>query len=266
MIELDDREFACFQRFIYDAAGISLSPAKKTLVSGRLSRRIEARQLCSFGEYFDLLIRGEDPDEVQMAVDLLTTNETYFFREAAHFDQLRELAVAARGRPEVFRVWSAASSSGEEAYSIAMVLDDALGSTGWEIVGTDISSRVLQAAAVGHYTMERARNVPPAFLKRYCLKGTGSQAGTLLVVRQLRERVRFLHANLVRELPQIGLFDAIFLRNVMIYFDHETKCRVAERVLARLKPGGHFYVGHAETLNDVSGMVTTLGPSVYRKR
>jgi chemotaxis protein methyltransferase CheR len=265
MIVLTDGEFQQFQRFIYDIAGISLSSAKKTLVSGRLAKRLQQLRLDSFGAYFALLAGGHAPDEVQAAVDLLTTNETYFFREPGHFEQLRGLARAAR-RPGTFRVWSAACSSGEEAYSIAMVLDDCLGGAPWEVLGTDISTRVLRAAATGHYPMERARHIPPAYLKRYCLKGIDSQQGTLLVERRLRERVHFRHANLNRELPGLGQFDAIFLRNVMIYFNDDTKRRVVARLLPLLKPDGHFYVGCSESLNDISDAVAAIGTSSYRKK
>ena len=140
---INDTEFGHFQRFIFEAAGISLSPGKKALVSGRLSKRLQARQLTTFAEYFKLLKSG-DAAEVQMAVDLLTTNETYFFREPRHFDMLRELAQAHRARTsQPMRVWSAACSSGEEPYSIAMVLDDVLGESGLEVIGSDISMRML---------------------------------------------------------------------------------------------------------------------------
>lgn len=266
MIPITDQEFLRFQSFIYDAAGISLSLAKKTLVSGRLSKRLHHQRLESFGAYFSLLASGQAPDEVQTAVDLLTTNETYFFREPGHFDKLRELASAARPGQTPFRVWSAASSSGEEAYSIAMVLADCLDGAPWEVLGTDISTRVLHSACAAHYSMERARNIPPAYLKRYCLKGIDAQQGTLLIDRRLRERVQFRHANLNQPLPHLGTFDAIFLRNVMIYFNNQTKREVVARVLALLKPGGHFYIGCSESLNDITDSVVAVGTSAYRKR
>ncbi|MFA6262557.1 MAG: protein-glutamate O-methyltransferase CheR [Bacteroidia bacterium] len=265
MNNITDAEFGRFQRFIFDAAGITLSPGKKALVCGRLSKRLQANNLSNYGAYFELLDSGRDAAEVQTAVDLLTTNETYFFREPKHFELLRELATAAAGRGQPFRVWSAASSTGEECYSIAMVLADVLGSAAWEVVGTDISTRVLQRARAGHYPMERARNVPPAYLKRFCLKGHGDQEGTLLVERALRNRVTFAHVNLNAELPRLGQFDVVFLRNVMIYFNGDTKRQVVARVLSLLKPGGHFCIGHSETLNDISTAVAQVAPSIYRK-
>jgi chemotaxis protein methyltransferase CheR len=265
MNTLTDTEFTRFQRFIYDAAGITLTPAKKALVCGRLSKRVAAHELASFGEYFELLSDGRHAAEVQTAVDLLTTNETYFFREPRHFELLRELAARHGGRGPALRVWSAASSSGEECYSIAMVLADVLGQAPWEVVGTDISTRVLQRARTGHYPLERTRNIPPAYLRRYCLRGTGEQAGTLLVERALRQRVKFAHVNLNADLPQLGGFDVVFLRNVMIYFNGDTKRRVVARVVSQLAPGGHLFIGHSESLNDISTAVEQLAPSVYRK-
>ncbi len=265
VITISDQEFTQFQHFIYEAAGITLSPAKKALVSGRLSKRLQHCRVNSYGEYFRLLTSGDASDEVQTAVDLLTTNETYFFREQKHFDFLREQALAARKRTQAFRVWSAASSTGEEGYSIAMVLADCLADAPWEVIGTDISTRVLQKARIGHYPAERAKLIPPAYLKRFCLKGTGPQQGTLLIERSLRNRMRFMQANLNTSLPQLGLFDVIFLRNVMIYFNGDTKRQVVARVLSLLKPDGYFCIGHSESLNDITDAVQLVAPSIYRK-
>jgi chemotaxis receptor (MCP) glutamine deamidase CheD len=153
---ITDREFSQFQRFIYDAAGIFMANGKQALVSGRLAKRLAHYQLDSYGDYLRLLESRSQPAELQVAVDLLTTNETYFFREPKHFALLRDLALDARDKSKTLRVWSAASSSGEEPYSIAMVLADVLGDAAWEVLGTDISTRVLERARTGHYPMERA--------------------------------------------------------------------------------------------------------------
>jgi chemotaxis protein methyltransferase CheR len=268
-IAISEREFAQFQRFILDIAGITMSDAKKALVSGRLAKRLHHFDLDSYDAYFAMLSNGHHADETQIAVDLLTTNETYFFREARHFDLLRQAALQAQpglraGAP--FRVWSAACSSGEEPYSIAMVLADVLGNAPWEVVASDISKRVLERARIGHYPMERASHVPPAYLKRFCLKGIGEQAGTLLVDRALRQRVQFRQVNLNTQLPgDLGLYDVIFLRNVMIYFSADTKRQVVARVTSRLKPGAQFFIGHSESLHDISDAVQPVVPSVYRK-
>ena len=261
---LSDQEFSHFQRFILETAGITLSSSKKALVSGRLAKRLHARQMGSYSEYFALLKSKQDPKEVQMAVDLLTTNETYFFREPKHFDVLRDAAMAYSGSMP-FRVWSAASSSGEEAYSIAMVLADCFADRPFEVFGTDISTRVLEAARAGHYSEERARHIPLHYRQRFCLKGQGPYAGTLLVERALRQKVRFAQANLNDTLPDLGLFDVIFLRNVMIYFSADTKRQVVARVLSQLKPRGIFCIGHSESLHEVSTAVVQVATSVYRK-
>ncbi|OZI20335.1 SAM-dependent methyltransferase [Bordetella genomosp. 9] len=263
MQPINDREFAQFQRFIYEAAGITLAPAKKALVSGRLSKRVHARGVDSYGDYFALLQGAAGAAEMQIAIDLLTTNETYFFREPRHFDMLRRLAT---GASQPFRVWSAASSTGEEAYTAAMVLRDCLADRrSFEIVGTDISTRVLERARTGHYSEQRALQMPDDYRKRFCLKGTGQHAGTLLVDRAVRAHVRFLHANLNAPLPDLGRFDVIFLRNVMIYFNGDTKRQVVDRVLGLLKSGGHLFIGHSESLHGVTDAVRSVMPSVYRK-
>lgn len=260
---LGDREFANFQQMIFRIAGISMSPAKKALVAGRLAKRLKHHGLDSYGEYFELLSRQQD--EMQVAVDLLTTNETYFFREPKHFDFLRDKVLPrhAPGRP--FRVWSAACSSGEEPYTLAMLLADQLGETPWEVFGSDISTQVLDKARRGLYPMERARGIPSALLRAYCLKGVGSQDGQLLVDPDLRRRVRLAQINLNEPLPDVGEFDVIFLRNVMIYFQTETKRQVVARLLDKLRPGGVFIVGHSESLNGLGQGLETLAPSIYRK-
>jgi chemotaxis protein methyltransferase CheR len=265
VITITDREFSQFQRFIFEAAGIFMANGKQALVSGRLAKRLAHYQLASYSDYLRLLESRSQPSELQMAVDLLTTNETYFFREPKHFALLRELASEAKSRNKTLRVWSAACSSGEEPYSIAMVLADVLGEAPWELLGTDISTRMLERARCGHYPMERASQMPPAYLKRFCLKGQGSEAGTLLIERSLRNRLQLQHLNLNEPLPKVGSFDVIFLRNVMIYFNLETKRQVVARLLAQLRPGGYFLIGHSETLNDINDSVKPVAPSIYRK-
>ncbi|SAI73211.1 chemotaxis protein methyltransferase [Bordetella ansorpii] len=268
MQTISDQEFGQFQRFIFEAAGINLSPAKKALVTGRLSKRLHACGTQTYGAYFALLKSGGHAEEVQTAIDLLTTNETYFFREPRHFELLASAFGgdnAQRRGPQPVRAWSAASSSGEEAYSIAMVLKDCLRGGAFEVIGTDISTRMLQRARTGHYPEQRTRQIPQEYLKRYCLKGRGAQEGTLLVDRGVREHVHFTHANLNADLPELGQFDVAFLRNVLIYFNGETKRQVVERVLSRIKPGGWLYIGHSESLHGLALPVQQVMPSVYRK-
>jgi chemotaxis protein methyltransferase CheR len=263
---ISDAEFRQFQGFIFDAAGITISPAKKALVAGRLAKRVHHCGVATYGDYFRLLGSDAVPGETQMAIDLLTTNETYFFREARHFELLDREARATRERGKGFQVWSAACSSGEEVYSIAMTLADALGeSVPWSVLGSDISTRVLAQAQRGHYPAERARSIPQALLRRYCLRGIGKQEGTLLVARELRARVQFAQVNLNAPLPRIGPFDVVFLRNVMIYFSKETKREVVRRIASVLKPGGLLVIGHSESLHDIAGDLRPVAPSIFRK-
>jgi chemotaxis protein methyltransferase CheR len=267
-LAISDREFLQFQTFIFEAAGITLSNTKKALVSGRLAKRLKHLELDSYGDYFRLISSGKEPTELQMAIDLLTTNETYFFREPQHFEFMKgELAKDAQyAKP--LRVWSAAASTGEEPYSIAMLLEDCLGSLGrpWEIVASDISMRVLERAATGHYSTMRTGGIPHHYLRKYCMKGAGEQAGTILVERKLRQRVQFRQINLNSTLPQLGTFDFIFLRNVLLYFNLQTKRQVVDRVLTMLKPGGWLFISHTETLHDISDAVDAVRPATYRKR
>lgn len=260
---LQDNEFELFQKMIYETAGINMSKAKKPLVSGRLAKRIKHYGLSSYGEYFQLL-RAPANDELQMAVDLLTTNETFFFREPKHFDFLRD-KILSTWQSGQYRIWSAASSSGEEAYTLAMLLAEHSLTNNWEIVGTDISTRVVERARGGQYPIERAEKIPRSYLTNYCLKGTGSQEGTFIIDKTLRKRVSFMHANLKEDLTGLGSFDVIFLRNVLIYFDVETKQHVVSRLVRQLKRGGYLIVGHSESLNGITDEVNVVTPSVYRK-
>lgn len=263
--ELNDHEFAQFQKLIYQLAGINLSIQKKAMVSGRLAKRLIHHGMVSYGDYFKLLTVNPNSPELQVAVDLLTTNETFFFREPKHFDFLRDQILANRKVGSPFRVWSAACSSGEEPYSIAMVLADHFGNSQWELTASDISSRVLEKARCGHYSMERTDGIPREYLSRYCLKGIGSQENTLLVDEKLRNKISFLQVNLNQPLPSLGSFDVIFLRNVLIYFDQETKRQIVTRMLPLLKADGYFLISHSESLNGVVDTLKPLKPSIYRK-
>ena len=164
-----------------------------------------------------------------------------------------------------FRVWSAASSSGEEAYSIAMMLADKLGLSGWEIVGTDLSTAVLASAQRALYPMERARGMPMNYLKRFCLKGQGPYEGQLLVDKSLRRNVKFQQANLMQDLPDLGLFDVVFLRNVLIYFDPTAKAQIVNRVVPLIRKGGYLFTGHSESLNQIPHGLAHVQPAVYAR-
>lgn len=238
---LNDQEFNQFSALIYRIAGISMSPAKKPLITSRLAKRLKHLQLASYGAYFSFITSAQGKEELQEAVDSLTTNETHFFREPKHFDFLRQRVIPAKPVGRGLRIWSAACSSGEEPYSIAMVLDELLGKEPWEVVASDISTRVLDKARSGLFPMERLSEIPKPYLSRYCLKGVDEHHGSLLIEKSLRDRVRFISHNLTQPPPRLELFDVIFLRNVMIYFDQETKRQVVSRLLPLLRPAAIFW-------------------------
>ena len=252
---------------MHAAVGLSFPDVKLPLVSSRLESRIQRLGLESFEDYLDLIASDADGGEFQMAVDLLTTNETYFFREPAHFDLL-EREIRAR-RPLAWSAWSAASSFGDEAYSIAMLLADlqrghGLGSQ-WSVLGTDISDRVLRSASQAVYPQERLRCVSPERLKRHCLRGEGESEGLVQMQDHLRRRVSFGQLNLSQPIEPLGPFDAVFLRNVLIYFDPRTKREVVDRVLHTLRPGGLFFIGTAEGRVACGTALEPLAPGVFRK-
>ncbi len=262
------REFKLFQSLMFRQAGVSLGPSKRSLVSGRLGQRLKLRNCADFTAYYDLVV--QDAEERQSAVNLLTTNETYFFREPRHFDFLADTVLPQylrerRGHGAGFRIWSAACSSGEEAYSSAMVAAHCLGDTGWTVVGSDLNTDVLRRAALGHYGLARTEGLPPHLLRQFCLKGTGRQAGTLLITRKLRSRMDFRQINLNAPLPELKPFDVIFLRNVMIYFSAETKAQVVRRLSDRLRPGGYLFIGHSESLNGISHGLKQIAPSIFQR-
>jgi len=261
-MSLSQRSFDTVTRLFQQVSGIQLSEAKRQLVVGRLQRLAAERGHSNLDLYVDELARGDDPAEVVKVIDRLTTNETYFFREPQHFDYL---AAMLQRKPPAgeFRVWSAASSSGEEAYSIAMLLAETLGDKPWSVFGTDLSTQVVDSARRALYTMERARNVPMEYLKRYCLKGLPPYAEHMRVGKALRARVRFETGNLMQPLPDIGLFDVIFLRNVLIYFDPPAKREIVLRVLGQLKPAGLLFTGHSESLANYDLGLKALQPAVY---
>ncbi|HJV22567.1 MAG TPA: CheR family methyltransferase [Holophagaceae bacterium] len=261
---LSDTEFQRFRTLVHEQTGITLSDLKKALVMSRLGSRLRARKIGSFAEYYRVLKDPSEGDELQAAIDLITTNETSFFREPSHFDFLRRHLKALRPVPLPFRVWSAASSSGEEAYTLAMVLSDCLGQADWEILGTDISTRVLERARRALYPMERSSSIPKEYLVKYCLKGSGRHEGMFLIDRPLRARATFMHANLCQQLPEIGIFDVVFLRNVLIYFAPAEKRLVVEAIARRIKPGGILMIGHSETLAGISDRFQPIQPTVYR--
>jgi len=264
---VSNEELALFQSLFKRRIGLNLTYEKKALLASRLGRRLSELRIASFRDYHDhITARGaESAAELEHATDLITTNETGFFREPAHFEFLGRCIASRADASAPFRVWSAASSTGEEAYSAAMVLHDALGDAPWTVLGSDVSRRVLRIARRGMYPLSRCRHIPHDYLKRYCLRGLDEYEGQLLVERGLRERVSFLPLNLIDLPDTLGPFDLIFLRNVIIYFDVPTKAHVLRAVLGHLRPGGHLLTGHAESLLGIPVPLEAVASAIYRK-
>jgi chemotaxis protein methyltransferase CheR len=263
MTRLSAEAFEAVTQLFQQVSGIRLGDNKHALVTGRLQKLALEAGEPDLDRYVARLVSGGAPaQEMTRLVDRLTTNETYFFREPQHFNHLAE-RLQAHPAGEGFRVWSAASSSGEEAYSVAMLLADQLGQAPWEVVGTDLSTAMVASAQRGLYPLERARMVPPEYLKRFCRKGTGAHEGQLLIDQALRQRVSFLPANLMQALPALPMFDVIFLRNVLIYFDNDAKRSIVQRVLGQLKPDGVLYTGHAESLSTLGLPVRAIATAVH---
>jgi chemotaxis protein methyltransferase CheR len=267
-IPFSDREFERIADIMYDAVGLSYNDSKKSLIQSRLQPRIQKLGLQSFSDYIAQLEDESEAAEFQMAVDLLTTNETYFFREPQHYDLLQQELPQMANKSSI-AVWSAASSYGDEAYSTAMLLSDLqiAGRVGsqWSILATDISHRVLLSAKEAVYPQDRLRAVSSERLKRYCLRGEGPSQGQVQVQDKIRSRVQFGQLNLCKPFEAMGPFDIIFLRNVLIYFDPPTKTDVVNRVLATLKPGGLFFLGTAEGRVPCDMPLQTVIPGAFRK-
>jgi chemotaxis protein methyltransferase CheR len=269
-LPVSDRDFGRFQALINREAGIWLAPVKKALLVGRLSRRLRELGIASYAEYYER-VTGDEHERVRM-LDAICTNETQFFREPKHFEFLATkvfpgwIAEADAGRrPRRARVWSAACSSGEEPYSLAMALLAAL--PGWdvEVLATDLSTKVLARAKAGVWALERARQIPRSYLEAFMLRGYGSQEGLMKACEALRAVIRFARVNLASGEWPNGPFDLLFCRNVLIYFDRVTKIRVVERLLDRLAPDGFLFLGHAESLTGFTERARTALATVYQR-
>ena len=270
---ITDEEFGLFQTLIRAEAGINLTEPKRALLVGRLTRRLRELGLDDFGAYYRR-VTIEDPAERVTMFDLVSTNETHFFREPKHFEFLTDRLfpkwktdAAAGARTKRIRVWSAACSTGEEPYTLAMLLLDHFPpSSGWsvEILGTDISTRVLARASAAVWPNDRAAEIPTPYLKRFMMRGVGAQDGRIRAVPELRALVRFGRLNLHGATDAAGgPYDLVFCRNVLIYFTADDKHRVVDRLFRHLAPDGHLFLGHAESLSELPAGARRVQPSVY---
>lgn len=271
--KISDREFQQFQQLVYREAGIWLSPGKVALLTGRLAKRLRHHGLKTFTEYYAFV--SESAEERVKMLDEISTNETHFFRESQHFELLksavfpqwlREFDEGRRGRK--IRVWSAGCSTGQEPYSLAMILLAHFPpAAGWEIeiIATDLSTRALGIAKNGVWPAKGASEIPAEYLKAFMLKGFGEQAGKIKAGPELRSLVQFFRVNLNSSgYPFVGKFDLIFCRNVLIYFDDRSRDSIVRRIVSSLSPSGYFFVGHAESLHRMGDVLSTYVPTVYK--
>jgi chemotaxis protein methyltransferase CheR len=264
---LTEAEFTRIRELVREHTGIALAETKRQLVHGRLSRRLRALRLTSFTDYIRLIENG-DARETEEFINAVTTNLTSFFREPHHFDFMaREMlpAVAAKASRRL-RVWCCAASTGEEPYSVAMVLREAQSLlAGWnvKVLATDLDSNVLGHAKWGVYARERFESMSPARIKRFFERVSGEDR--LSAADELRDLITFRQLNLMHEWPMKGPFDAIFCRNVVIYFDKATQRQLFERMAALQRPGDFLFLGHSETLYKVSDRYELIGRTIYRR-
>ena len=262
------KEFERFSKLAYDHFGLDLGTGKHELVAARLSRKLREHGLRSYQEYYDLVQADTSGEELISLVDLLTTNHTSFFREPRHFDLLRTTIFPALRNRSQIHIWSAACSSGEEPYTIAMTLleiarDAALARV--RIKATDISTRVLEKGRNGVYPAEKIEDIPIAIRQKYLLKGHNRAEGTYRFRPEVRAMIEYERLNLMEKLPEGYRCSVIFCRNIMIYFDKPTQQDLVRRLSEHLEDGGYLFIGHSESLNSIDHGLDYIAPATYRK-
>jgi chemotaxis protein methyltransferase CheR len=273
--DISDELFARYRELIYREAGIALTDGKKSLLVSRVAGRLRELGLTTFDQYYRLVEDPASTDERGRLLDRICTNETHFFRDPRQFLYLSdhvfprlEAEAERTGRKRV-RVWSAACSTGEEPYSLAMALLHRFPpSSGWqiEVVATDLSNKVLAVARAAIWPIEKAEDIPQHYRKAFMLRGTGSQVSKMKAGPEIRDVVSFTRMNLNHPVYSVGgLFDFIFCRNVLIYFDRESKANVVERLMTHLAPEGCLFMGYAETTTTITDRLVSVGPNVYAR-
>ncbi len=266
-VELSSGQFKKVSKLVYRLSGINLQKGKETLVRARLMKRLRALGMESINDYLKYIESAQGAGELTSMIDAMTTNKTSFFREAEHFNFLRDKILPELKGPRM-RFWSAACSSGEEPYSLSITLREhinAIDSKDCLILATDISQKVLEKAKRAVYSQQTLSSLSPALIRKYFNKITNGTNPTFQVKKQVQRLVRFGWLNLMQAWPMTGPFDVIFCRNVMIYFDRTTQQTLVNRFWDLLRPGGYLFVGHSEGLSGVSHKFQYVRPATYKK-
>jgi chemotaxis protein methyltransferase CheR len=270
---LNDADFTKLSNFIYVNYGIKLPLSKKIMLQSRLVSRLKINGIKSYADYTKYVLSGEASEsEIVNMIDLVSTNKTDFYRESAHFDFMKDVILpdflASESR-QPMKIWSSASSSGEEAYTIAIVISEFIENNrkiDFEILGTDISSRILDKAKMGIYPMDRVDVIPLTQKKKYLLRSKDQENPMVRIVPNLRSKARFQRLNLMDSSYNVPKdFDIIFCRNVLIYFDRETQEKVINKLCMHLKPGGYFFLGHSESISGIDVPLKPLKPTMFVK-
>jgi len=266
---LTQREFAAISALARNEFGVELGAGKEQLVAARIGKLMRKLHFSSFREYYGHLQSDRSGQYLIQLIDSLTTNHTSFFREQPHFDFLLERVFPEWEGNRPMRIWSAASSTGEEPYTIALVALEYFGSRGRSapsILASDISTHALDTARKGAYPAQRLQSALAPWLRRHVLRGEGQWDGWYRMRPEVMSMVEFRRINLIQPFPELGKFDLIFCRNVMIYFSHQTQAQLIARLVACLEPGGYLFVGHSESLTGIQHDLRHVQPAIYRKR
>ncbi len=266
-IELSGKQFNKVSQLVYQFSGIDLKAGKEALVKARLMKRLRALKMRSFDEYMNHIENDDGSRELGLMIDVITTNKTGFFREPEHFNYLRDKILPELKNPRM-RFWSAACSSGEEPFSLAILLRDEvpnIDSRDVKILATDISTKMLEKASEAVYKEETLRDVPALLLQKYFIKNRKERPRTYRVKDSISKMIKFAWLNLMDPWPMKGPFNVIFCRNVMIYFDKPTQQKLINRFWDLLEQGGYLFVGHSEGLSSISHKFKYVRPATYRK-
>lgn len=273
-IQMPDSIFEKLSSFIYKEYGIKMPPAKKVMLQSRLQKRLKEHRMTSYEQYCDFLFskEGEAMELIHM-IDVVTTNKTDFFREPSHFDFLKQVVlpefISKKNYHAQLKIWSAGCSSGEEVYTLAIVLSEFAEfhkRIDYSILGTDISTRILQQATDAIYTQERIMNLPMELKKKYFLRSKDRSKPLVRVIPDLRKRASFMRLNFMDNNYNVNeKFDIIFCRNVLIYFDRDTQQQVISKLCNNLKSGGYFFLGHSESITGMNVPLVQLKPTVFMK-